>query len=59
MLPHRSSTFDNTAAEQKKVAVAERLETYGCDPIEGMTSIAMDKHAELGLRAQLYKELAQ
>jgi len=44
---------------KKMVAVAERLETLGCDPIEGMTRIAMDKHVELGLRAQMYKELAQ
>ena len=30
-----------------------------CDPIEGMARIAVDEQAELGLRAQLYKELAQ
>jgi hypothetical protein len=30
-----------------------------CDPIEGMARIAVDEQAELGLRAQMYKELAQ
>ena len=43
---------------KRTMAVAERLEALGCDPIEGMAGIAMDETAELGLRAQLYKELA-
>jgi hypothetical protein len=30
-----------------------------CDLIEGMARIAVDEQAELGLRAQMYKELAQ
>ena len=43
---------------KRTMAVAERLEALGCDPIEGMAGIAMDENAELGLRAQMYKELA-
>jgi hypothetical protein len=39
--------------------VIDRLEALGCDPIEGMARIAMDEKAELSLRAQMYKELAQ
>jgi hypothetical protein len=44
---------------RKTIAVADRLEALGCDPIEGMAKIAMDEKAELSLRAQMYKELAQ
>ena len=40
-------------------AVIDRLEELGCDPIEGMARIAMDDRAELSLRAQMFKELAQ
>jgi hypothetical protein len=38
---------------------AERLEALGCDPLEGMARIAMGENAELSIRAQMYKELAQ
>ena len=31
----------------------------GCDPIAGMTAIAMDEKQDIGLRAQMFKELAQ
>ncbi len=31
----------------------------GCDPIEGMARIAMDERADLSIRAQMFKELAQ
>lgn len=41
------------------VAVAERLEAIGCDPIEGMARIAMDIKTPIDLRARLYSELAQ
>jgi hypothetical protein len=41
------------------VAVAERLEAIGCDPIEGMARIAMDINTPLDVRAKLYSELAQ
>ncbi|HKF93690.1 MAG TPA: hypothetical protein VKB53_06510 [Gammaproteobacteria bacterium] len=44
---------------KRTLAVAERLATLDCNPIEGMARIAMDENAERGLRAQLYKELAQ
>lgn len=39
--------------------VIERLEALGCDPIEGMAKIAMDKKEPTELRAQMFKELAQ
>ena len=44
---------------KRTIAVTEKLAALGCDPIEGMARIAMDEQAELGLRAQMYKELAQ
>jgi hypothetical protein len=44
---------------KRTIAVAEKLEELGCDPIEGMAKIAMDKNTELSFRAQMYKELAQ
>jgi hypothetical protein len=39
--------------------VIDRLQSLGCDPIEGMAKIAMDENTELSLRVQMYKELAQ
>src|SRR5829696_6196646 len=44
---------------KKTQTVADTLAELGCNPIEGMAKIAMDEQAELGLRAQMYKELAQ
>jgi hypothetical protein len=44
---------------KQTLAVADRLEALGCDPIEGMAMIAMDEGADLSLRGQMYKELAQ
>jgi hypothetical protein len=44
---------------RKTQAVIDRLEELGCDPIEGMARIAMDETADLSIRAQMYKELAQ
>jgi len=44
---------------KKTIAVVDRLEALGCDPIEGMARFAMDEKAELSIRAQMYKELAQ
>ena len=44
---------------RKTQAVIDRLDALGCDPIEGMARIAMDETAELSIRAQMYKELAQ
>jgi hypothetical protein len=41
------------------LAVAERLEAIGCDPIEGMARIAMDIKTPIDIRAKLYSELAQ
>jgi hypothetical protein len=39
--------------------VMERLDALGCDPLEGMARIAMDKSAALELRGRMYAELAQ
>ena len=44
---------------KQTLAVIDRLEALGCDPIEGMAQIAMDERADLSIRAQMYKELAQ
>jgi hypothetical protein len=44
---------------KQTLAVTDRLEALGCDPIEGMARIAMDESADLSLREQMYKELAQ
>ncbi len=44
---------------RRSQTVAEKLEALGCDPIEGMAKIAMDRKNRIELRAQMYKELAQ
>jgi hypothetical protein len=44
---------------KQTLAVTDRLEELGCDPIEGMARIAMDEKADPSLRAQMFKELAQ
>ncbi len=43
---------------KQNLAVTDRLEALGCNPIEGMARIAMDESADLSLRGQMYKELA-
>jgi len=43
---------------KKSLSVTERLETIGCDPIEGMAQIAMDDSQPVQLRASMYRELA-
>jgi hypothetical protein len=44
---------------KETLAVAERLEAIGCDPLEGMARIAMDINTPIEVRAKLYRELAQ
>ena len=44
---------------KRTLAVTEKLEALGCDPIEGMARIAMNETAELSIRAQTYKEMAR
>lgn len=39
--------------------VKDRLESLGCDPIQGMAIIAMDKTADVALRGRMHAELAQ
>ena len=39
--------------------MTDRLEALGCGLIGGMARIAMDESADLSLRGQMYKELAQ
>jgi hypothetical protein len=43
---------------KRTIAVAEKLDTLGCDPIQGVARIATNENAEQGLRAQVDKELA-
>jgi hypothetical protein len=42
-----------------KASADEICKRLGCDPIAGMAAIAMDKKADLGLRARMYAELAK
>ncbi len=44
---------------KRTMAVADKLEALGCDRIERMARIAMDEMAEVSVRTQMYKELAQ
>ena len=39
--------------------VIERLQSLGCDPIEGMARLAMDPDSAPELRGRLFSELAQ
>jgi hypothetical protein len=56
----REEVVNGKVPRKKRIlAVAEKIEARGCDPIEGMARIAMDENTELSLRAQMYKELAQ
>jgi hypothetical protein len=41
------------------LTIAEKLEALGCDPIEGMARIAMDKKISPETRGRYYSELAQ
>ena len=38
--------------------IIEKLDTLGCDPIEGMARIAMDESNTVELRGRMYAELA-
>jgi hypothetical protein len=44
---------------KRTLAVADKLEKLGCDPIKGMATIAMDENQPMQLRASMYRELAQ
>ena len=44
---------------KQTLTAIDRLEALGCDPIEGMARIFMDEAADLSIRAQTYKVLAQ
>ena len=39
--------------------VIERLDQLGCDPIEGMTKIALDQQNPVELRPRMFSDLAQ
>src|ERR1700726_685869 len=41
------------------VAVAERLEAIGCDPVEGMARTRMDTNKPIDICAKLYSQRAQ
>ncbi|MEK7122322.1 MAG: hypothetical protein AAB855_00540 [Patescibacteria group bacterium] len=43
---------------KRTVAVEKKLTELGCDPIEGMARIAIDKKNPLEMRAKMYAELA-
>lgn len=44
---------------KRTMELAERLEAIGCDPIEGMARIAMNRRTRPELRGRMYAELAQ
>jgi hypothetical protein len=44
---------------KRSLEVADKLAALGCDPLEGMARIAMDKTASLELRGKMFAELAQ
>ena len=43
---------------KRTAEVAERLESLGCDPIEGLARIAMDDANSVEIRLRAYSELA-
>ena len=57
----RPKTGDRRAGTPNKrtKTVEDKLAALGCDPIEGMAKIVMDPTTDIGLRAQMLKELAQ
>jgi hypothetical protein len=44
---------------RRTVEVIEKLESLGCDPIEGMAKLAMDPSNAPELRGRMFAELAQ
>lgn len=42
----------------KTLMIEQKLEELGCDPIEGMVTMAQDKNTDDGIRARLFSELA-
>jgi hypothetical protein len=42
----------------RTLLVEQKLEELGCDPIEGMVSLAQDENTDTSIRAKLYSELA-
>jgi hypothetical protein len=44
---------------KRTLAVTDKLEALGCDPIQRMAQIAMDEEVEVTIRARLLTELAQ
>ncbi len=58
---HRLKTGGRKAGTPNKrtVEIAEKLETLGCDPLEGMARLAMDEANPPELRGRMFAELAQ
>ena len=48
-----------TPNKHPRASVEETLARMGCDPIEGLATIAMDEEIETGLRLKAYAELAK
>ena len=44
---------------KRTLDVIERLDEFGCDPIEGMAKIALDPQTPIELRARMFSDLAQ
>jgi hypothetical protein len=58
-LGERRSGQQKGTPNKRTLAVADKLEAFGCDPIEGMAGIAMDVSQPIQLRGMMYLELAQ
>jgi hypothetical protein len=56
---YKTAARTSGTPNRKTQAIIDRLDALGCDPIEGMAKITMDVIIEIGIRAQMYKELAQ
>jgi hypothetical protein len=44
---------------RRTVELQQKLDSLGCDPIEGMARLALDPNNAPELRARMYAELAQ
>jgi len=56
---HKTGGRKPGTPNKRTMELAERMEAIGCDPIEGMARIAMNRRSRPELRGRMYAELAQ
>ena len=56
---HKTGGRTAGTPNRKTLEISALLESLGCNPIEGMASIAMDDKHSPELRGRMYAELAQ